>query len=742
MRSDESVIGTSDHKDTKAAAEYSTDLSRWRLNVDRGRHMWEYLTDDHDNRDSKSSHDPRSRPQSFLEQYWLGLEFSLPRMPCPTKASEALNNGWEFFKRLQTEDGHWGCNDDGPLFVTSGIVISSYIIGISLPEAMKHEMIRYVLNFANEEGGWGLWIDSPSTVFGTAMNYVMLRILGLSPSHPVLFEARAALHRMGSAKSLPTWGKFWMCVLGVYEWDGMLPLIPEPFLAPRFLPLNPGNWWVHVRTVYVSMSYLYGHRFKTASSSLTDQLRHELYDVPYESINWFQQRRNVSTRDRLSTSTILQKGLSKALCTYEYWKIPALRRMALSEALFQVEVEVQNTKYLCIAPVSFASNMLVLFHAHGRNSHWIEGMSQRVLDPMWMCREGMAASGTNGTSLWDTVLTVQAALDAGLAQRSENREIMTKALEFIEASQIRENPLGVSHSYRQPTKGAWPFSTRDQAYAVSDTTAETVRCVIQLQDSGAVPRLVSDERLFDAVDLILGMQDPCGGYSAFEPIRAPKALERLNITELYENVMTDNLYPECSSSVLMCLKTFSKSYPGYRTAVVQNCVLGCVKYLLQSQFPEGGWIASWGICFTYATMFALQGLESVGLGEVNNDACRQACAFLLAHQNPDGGWGEDLKSIRQKRYVHDPNGSQVTCTAYAVTGLIAARCSDRDAIQAGVAWLVRRQENTGEWKQKALEGVFASPGGMRYPNYKFHFTLGALGKYVAYYGDEVLFSID
>ncbi|KID93900.1 squalene-hopene-cyclase, partial [Metarhizium majus ARSEF 297] len=185
-----SVVGLSDHRDTKAAAEYKTDLSRWRLNVELGRHMWEYVADDQVDNSSNTHqgnalhNQQSSRPQSFLEQYWLGREYSLPKMARPARPSEALDNGWEFFKRLQTEDGHWGCNDDGPLFVTSGIVISSYIIGIPFPEPMKHEMIRYLLNFANSEGGWGLWINSPSTVFGTAMNYVMLRILGLSPHHP------------------------------------------------------------------------------------------------------------------------------------------------------------------------------------------------------------------------------------------------------------------------------------------------------------------------------------------------------------------------------------------------------------------------------------------------------------------------------------------------------------------------------------------------------------------------------
>lgn len=724
------VVGKASHIDAKAAYEYRTDLTRWRLKVDNGRHMWEYITDDDE---------LRKRPQSFLENYWLGQEFELPKMPAPKRPQEALDNGWDFFKRLQTEDGHWGCNDDGPLFVTSGIVISTYIMGIELEQHMKDEMIRYVMNFANEEGGWGLWIDSPSTVFGTCMNYCMLRILGVAPSHPVLVNARVALYRMGTATALPTWGKFWMCVLGVYEWDGILPLIPEPLLCPSFLPINPGNWWVHVRNVFVSMSYLYGHRFAMPTNQLTRELRRELYDVDYHGIDWFAQRGNISDYDRLSPLTNIQRGVASALAAYEHWKIPFLRRSALKEALFQVEAEVLNTNYLCIAPVSFASNMLVLYHAHGVKSHWIKGMSERIIDPMWMCREGLAGSGTNGTSLWDTVFTVQAALDSGLAQREENREIMRKALEFIDTSQIRENPLGASHVYRQPTKGAWPFSTRDQSYAVSDTTAETVRCVLQLQATGIVPRLISDERLKEAVDLILGMENKCGGYSAFEPIRAGKFLELLNITELYENVMTDNLYPECTSSVLLCLETFTNAFPDYRTLEIESCRRNCIKYLVGAQFPEGGWIATWGVCFSYATMFALQGLESMGMSEANSETCWKACAFLLRFQNPDGGWGEDLESIKEKRYVQDPAGSQVTCTAYAITGLMAAQCADQAAVKRGVAWLVKKQQKTGDWLPGSLEGVFASPGGMRYPNYKFHFTLGALGKYTKLYGNEVLF---
>jgi len=34
-------------------------------------------------------------------------------------------------------------------------------------------------------------------VFGTALNYAALRILGMSAEHPVAVKARATLHRLG-----------------------------------------------------------------------------------------------------------------------------------------------------------------------------------------------------------------------------------------------------------------------------------------------------------------------------------------------------------------------------------------------------------------------------------------------------------------------------------------------------------------------------------------------------------------
>lgn len=201
-------------------------------------------------------------------------------------------------------------------------MISYYITGVPVPEAMRLELIRYLLNRAHkEDGGWGIHIEGVSTVFGTALNYVALRILGLGPDHPAMVKARGTLHKYGGAIAIPAWGKFWLAALGVYEWKGVNPIPPELWALPKALPICPGNWWVHTRMVYLPMGYIYARRLSAPLTTFTQSLREELYVQSYDSINWDKQRNNVAEvdlytphskiMDVLNCKLIRKKNLSK-----------------------------------------------------------------------------------------------------------------------------------------------------------------------------------------------------------------------------------------------------------------------------------------------------------------------------------------------------------------------------------------------------------------------------------------------
>ena len=42
---------------------------------------------------------------------------------------------------------------------------------------------------------------------------------------------------------------------------------------PEWLPFHPHKWWIHVRNVYIPMSYLYGVKYQMEENDLILSLR-------------------------------------------------------------------------------------------------------------------------------------------------------------------------------------------------------------------------------------------------------------------------------------------------------------------------------------------------------------------------------------------------------------------------------------------------------------------------------------
>eukprot|EP00854_Cymbomonas_tetramitiformis_P022865 gene22865-27634_t len=178
----------------------------------------------------------------------------LPMTKAGLKAS--LRRGVGFYSSLQADDGHWAGDYGGPMFLMPGLVITCYVTGVMdtvLPEPHKVEMRRYLHNHQNEDGGYGLHIEGHSTMFGTVLSYVTLRLLGEAPEAAVMVSARNWIKTHGGACMIPSWGKFWIAVLGCYSWNGLNPMPPEMWLLPYALPVHPGNLfncvmnWVHTK---------------------------------------------------------------------------------------------------------------------------------------------------------------------------------------------------------------------------------------------------------------------------------------------------------------------------------------------------------------------------------------------------------------------------------------------------------------------------------------------------------------
>ncbi|KAH8802428.1 oxidosqualene:lanosterol cyclase-like protein [Xylogone sp. PMI_703] len=709
-----------------------TDYSRWRMRNERGRQTWHYLQDD------KMAAD---WPQSIADKYFLGLPLDLPILTPTKTALGAVNNGLEFFKELQLPSGNWGGDDSGPMFLIPAMVTAWAVTETPIPEAYRTEIKNYLFARQNpEDGGWGLHVEADSSVFGTAMNYTVLRLLGASAEDDRMAKARNTLHKMGGALNGPHWAKFMLAVLNIVDWDAVNPVPPDLWLLPDWAPIAPSRWWVHIRQVFLPMSYIWSRRWSAPITPLTVQLRRELLTEPYKTINFSAYRNTISPQDNYHPKSWLLNTANWLLVNI-YDPFLRLQRLAMeseARAYRLIQHENENTDYICLGPINISFNLIACYIAEGADSYSVKRLRERTEDYLWVKDDGMLVNGTNGTQVWDTAFLIQAAVKAGCAEDEKWRPMLTKALEFLEDQQIRENIPDQERCYRHQRKGGWPFSTKAQGYPVSDCISEAIKAVILLQRTPGYPILLDDQRIYDTIDTLLTYQNTSGGCASYEPTRGGEYMEMLNAAEVFGRIMIEYDYTECTNAVVTALTLFSEQYPDYRADEIKAFNTKALDYIRCQQNSDGSWYGSWGICYTYATMFALESLASVGEIYTTSERAKKGCDFLLSKQREDGGWSECYKSCENNVYTEHPAGSQIVMTSWACIGLIHAKYPDKTPIQKGLRLIMSRQQSNGEWLQEAVEGIFNKSCMISYPNYKFTFTIMALGMYAMHYGNGIL----
>jgi lanosterol synthase len=734
----------------------------WQLLTEKGRHIWAFKSASSDINEHLQQADniseqeinqaiadfefdksvnPNSGDKVFrhsaINSKYKAFNGQIPQVADPKKQriTEALVKGINYHAFLQSDDGHWPGDYGGPLFLLPGLLIAAYISETPYPKAHREMMKIYLFNHQNKDAGWGMHIEGESTMFGSVMQYVSLRILGVDKQHEQLISARQWIKNNGGATGIPSWGKFYLAILNLYSWQGFNSLFPEMWLFPKWLPFHPSRYWCHSRMVYLPMAYCYAKQIKAPENELILSLREEIYNESFEAIDWPKQRNAVCEKDCYTTPSPVLKWMNFFTNNYEKIKCSWLRKKATDYILRYLNAEDEQTDYINIGPVNKAINSICIWEAYGKDSEQFKKHVARWYDYLWIAEDGMKMSGYNGSQLWDTAFATRAILESDLGKLFP--DTIQKSYQFIELSQIKAEHATHREFFRHPMIGSWPFSTAENGWPVADCTAEGLSATLAIHDSGIVKPIIDDKRIKEAVDIILSYQNQDGGWATYELTRAPKWLEKLNPSEVFADIMIDYSWTECTAACVISLLDIQADYPDYKNSEIHKAIEAGLQFILKQQKPDGSWYGGWAVCFTYATWFAVEALsKSKGKGYFNDAALmastNKACAFLVTKQKIDGGWGETFESCSKLVYT-ESGVSQVINSAWALLTLMIAGFDDKKVIEKGVDVLLNRQTEIGDWSQENISGVFNYNCMITYANYRNIFPIWALNRYYNQY---------
>jgi 2,3-oxidosqualene cyclase len=627
---------------------------------------------------------------------------------------------------LQKTSGDWEGEMVWCSMILAQAVIVRTVTGHPYSETEKQLIIRHFSATQGADGSWGMHPESPGYVFFTTLAYVALRLLGLSPQDAPLARGLAWIRAQPQGvKAIPTWGKFWLALLDLYDYRGLNSVPPELFLLPEWLPFHPRRYYCHTRQIYLAIAYLYGLRFRAVlPEGLRDSLRQELYGEDYARIDFARLRHALAPSDVYVPITPLLRGVYDLLAAYERVHSKPLRKKALRLCFKHIVYEQKASNYQGISPVSSLLNCLALFATDTQHPELAPSLAG-IESWRWQDDEkGLRYVGAHSNT-WDTAFVLQALAEVRTPAPEVNVAV-NQAHAFLDRAQVVEELPDYRTHWRDSARGGWCFSDGHHRWPVSDCAAEALSALLSLYEH---PRIIIDRpferlRLDQAVYFIMSRQNADGGFGTYERRRAGKLLEMVNPSEMFGQCMTELSYVECTSSSLAALSHYHKRYPSHTIAGLGYAIERALAFLRTQQLKDGSFQSFWGINYTYACFHVLRSLRMADVA-VDDALLQSAAQWLLVHQRPDGGWGEHYTSCLTGRYVEHEQ-SQVVMTSWALMALIEVFPPDHVAIQRGYSWLLAQQLVSGGWPHQAVNGVFFGAAMLDYGLYHSYFPAWAV----------------
>jgi squalene-hopene/tetraprenyl-beta-curcumene cyclase len=627
-------------------------------------------------------------------------------------AAESLARARDHLLSLQHEPGWWQGELETNVTMDAEDLLLREFLGVRTA-GLTAAAARWIASKQRADGTWANFHDGPGDLSTTVEAYVALRLAGHPPDAPHMARAAEWIRAGGGIAATRVFTRIWLALFGEWSWDDLPVMPPEMIYLPAWFPLNVYDFACWARQTIVPLTIVGSLRPVRPLSFGLAELR-----VPGETGPAAAQPSRVpgwaAAFTRLDTLLHAYHRYGQQVRPAKAVRTAALRRCAE----WIIARQERDGCWGGIQPPWVYS--LIALHLLGYGlDHPVIKRGLAGLDRFTITQDGpdgpVRRLEACQSPVWDTVLAVIALGDAGLPP---DHPALARAAGWLLAEEI---PGPGDWQVRRPglAPGGWAFEFDNDGYPDIDDTAEVVlafrRASLPGSAAGSRHRHPAVQR---GLRWLAGMQSADGGWGAFDADNTSALVTRLPFCDF--GAVTDPPSADVTAHVVEALAV--EGLAGSRAA------RRGVVWLLRAQERDGSWFGRWGANYVYGTGAVVPALIAAGV-KPDKPAIRRAIGWLEAHQNPDGGWGEDLRSYDDPGLAGH-GGSTASQTAWALLALLAAG-PPGPAAEAGIRWLVGHQRPDGSWDEPQYTGTgFPGDFYINYHLYRLVFPLSALGRYL------------
>ncbi len=634
----------------------------------------------------------------------------LATLPLRERTLETMRKSQQLLLGQQKKEGYW----IGELMVDSTLVsdVVAFMHWTGEVDFNKQsKCVKSLLDRQMPDGGWNTYYKGPSELNATLKAYFALKLAGFMPDDKRMERAHATIVRLGGIPKANTYTKLFLAMFGQYPWKH-LPIIPsEIILLPNWLYFNIYEMSSWSRGMVVPLSII--NHFKPTRHLPPEKQLHELFPYGTEHSNL-----GLPFDKKLFTWKNFFLGWNSVLKFLDTLPYKPFRERALKKAeAWIIERVGEGSDGLgAIFPSMMYTCMVLRTLGYGEDNPIMRKVMKDFVDleahdeatdefRMQPCL----------SPIWDSAITAFALIESGVPG---DHPQLQKAGEWIISKEVKDFRGDWRHKNPTPITSGWAFEFNNKYYPDVDDTFKVLLALgrIKMPDEKAKKEVM--ER---ALAWAISFQCKNGGFAAFDKDVTKGWLQDVPFAD--HNAILD---PPCSDITSRALEVFGRMGIDRKERFVQRAI----RFVRETQLPDGSWEGRWGVNYIYGTWLVLRGLRAIG-EDMNQDWIIKGANWLELCQNTDGGWGESCATYDNPQ-LKGKGESTPSQTAWALMGVIAATEHIKPSILRGVDYLNQTQNADGSWTEDHITGTgFPKVFYLKYDMYRNNWPLLALADFQA-----------